>query len=603
MTNSDPQIPPQQERLSALRAELAKQDLDGFIVPRTDEFQGEYIPPSAERLAWLCGFTGSAGLAVILKDTAAIFIDGRYTLQVRTEVPESLYHYQHLSENPATGWVTENMQSGQKLGFDPWLMTPRQVENFTTAAEKAGASLVSIASNPIDAIWHDRPAAPEGAIVAHDIVYSGQNSASKSAEIAELLKSNNQDSAIISKPESIAWLLNVRGNDLEHSPLPLSLAIIHDDGQIEWFVSPAKISNSLTQHLEKSISILAPDQVGNTLDKMGKAQSKVRLHGDSTPYWVVDKLKTAGAKIQLGNDPCELPKAIKNASELAGTRAAHHRDGVAIARFLCWFDSVSSQPGLSEMEVGDKLAALRAEGDIFKSLSFDTISGSGPNGAIVHYRVDEQSNRVLDQNSLILVDSGGQYLDGTTDITRTIPIGTPSDEMRDNFTRVLQGHIALARAKFPFGTTGSQLDPFARQALWRAGLDYDHGTGHGVGSFLNVHEGPHRISKSPSTVPLQAGMIVSNEPGYYKTGAYGIRIENLIAVHEFEPASEGRKALLGFETLTKAPIDLRLVNASMMESFELEWLNNYHSGVFNQLKDDLDAQTVEWLKVATRRIS
>ena len=592
-----------EKRLSALRKELAAREIDGFIVPRTDEYQGEYIPPSAERLAWLTGFTGSAGMAVILEDSAAIFVDGRYTIQVRSEVPEKHYNYCHLISDPAQDWAAENLTKNQKLGFDPWLMTPRQVDNFTKAVSKTGAQLVSLNDNPIDAIWEDRPSAPVGQIVPHDLSYTGRTSTDKSEEIAKILRHEQQDSAIIVKPESIAWLLNVRGSDLDHSPLPLSFAIVHSDARIDWFVNSAKISNSLIDSLDDTVTTNDQEALGKSLEALGNARKKVGLNANSTPHWIVTTLKNSGAEVIYGDDPCELPKSRKTTVELDGTRAAHHRDGVAMVRFLCWLDKQSSKRDLTELDVVDHLESLRREGDLIKGLSFDTISGSGPNGAIVHYRVTEESNRVLDQDSLILVDSGGQYLDGTTDVTRTIPIGTPSDEMRDNFTRVLQGHIALAMAKFPPGTTGSQLDPFARHALWRVGLDYDHGTGHGVGSYLNVHEGPHRISKAHSTVALEAGMIISNEPGYYKTGSYGIRIENLVAVIERPSQLDKDKMVLEFETLTKAPIDLRLVNADMMEEFEIDWLNDYHARIYKDLKDELDTETSKWLENATRSLN
>jgi Xaa-Pro aminopeptidase len=594
---------PQAERLDALRIELKARGLDGFIVPRTDEYQGEYIPPSAERLAWLTGFTGSAGMAVILSDKAAVFVDGRYTLQVRTEVPDGLYDYLHLISNPTTDWVTSEIGSNKKLGYDPWLMTPRQVERFTKALGETGCALVSVESNPIDAIWSDQPDPPTGVIVPHELQFSGRESTDKCKEIASQLEENGLNCAIISKPESVAWLLNIRGSDLDHTPLPLSFAIAHSNPSIEWFVNPSKISPDLMKHLSNTVSVSAQESLENSLEALGQNSQKVCLNADSTPYWIVNKLKKSGAQVVYSNDPCELPKAKKNEQELNGMRTAHHRDGVAMARFLCWLDKEVPKQKLSELDIVNHLEALRSEGENFKGLSFDTISGSGPNGAIVHYRVTEDTNRKLDQNSLLLVDSGGQYLDGTTDITRTIAIGKPSDEMRDNFTRVLQGHIALAMARFPKGTTGSQLDPFARQALWQAGLDYDHGTGHGVGSYLNVHEGPQRISKAASTVALEPGMIISNEPGYYKTDAYGIRIENLVAVREHSFENDEDLVSLEFETLTKAPIDLRLINAAMLKEFEMDWLNKYHASVFSDLHTELDEETSTWLKAATQPIT
>ncbi len=592
----------QQDRLSNLRKELTDLGVDGFIVPRTDRYQGEYIPPDAERLAWLTGFTGSAGLAIILKQTAAIFVDGRYTLQVRSEVPESLYTFLHLIDDRPADWVGTQLLEGQKLAYDPWLMTPKQIEAFEKTVREAGGELVSLDQNPIDAIWGDRPAAPQGAIVAHPLCYSGRSSLDKCSEIAALLGDNQQHSAVLIKPETIAWLLNVRGDDLDHSPLPLSLAIIHDTGKVEWFVDEAKLSTTLRDHLDDSVTVAQPEALAASLDVLSKNTRTVRLSATDTPFWIANTLKTGGAQVIYDSDPCELPRARKNQQELSGARDAHHRDGIALTRFLCWLDVETAHRDITEMEAADHLADLRREGDLFKSLSFDTIVGSGPNGAIVHYRVNERSNQILVRNSLFLVDSGAQYLDGTTDVTRTISIGQPDDEMRDNFTRVLQGHIALTMARFPEGTTGSQLDPFARQALWRVGLDYDHGTGHGVGSYLNVHEGPQRISKSHSTIALEPGMIISNEPGFYKSGHYGIRMENLVAVCNIDFPNPSNASVLGFETLTRAPIDLALVNPAMMTDVELGWLNDYHTTVYHDLRHELDDETAKWLKTETQAV-
>jgi Xaa-Pro aminopeptidase len=591
-----------QDRLSNLRQELNSRGVDGFIVPRTDQYQGEYIPPDAERLAWLSGFTGSAGLAIVLNETAAIFVDGRYTLQLETEVSESLYTFLHLIDDPAPDWVASQLRTGQKLAYDPWLMTPRQIEAFEKSVQQAGGELVSLQDNPIDAIWHDRPPPPRGQIVAHPLCYNGRSSQDKCTEIAETLREGQHHCAVIAKPESIAWLLNVRGADLDHSPLPLSLAIIHDTGKVDWFVEPEKISPEMHDHLDDSVTISGPDTLEEILDGLCKNAKTVRLTATGTAVWISHRLISGGAQVVYDSDPCELPRARKNQQEISGARNAHLRDGVALTRFLCWLNREIARRDITEMEAADYLADLRREGDLFKSLSFDTIAGSGSNGAIVHYRVNEQSNRTLVRNSLFLVDSGGQYLDGTTDVTRTISIGQPDDEMRDNFTRVLQGHIALAMARFPAGTTGSQLDPLARQFLWRVGLDYDHGTGHGVGSYLNVHEGPQRISKSHSTIALEPGMIISNEPGYYKPGCYGIRMENLVAVRIMEPNNANADTVLGFETLTRAPIDLALINTTMMTNMELGWLNEYHATVYQDLCNQLDPDTARWLKTATQAV-
>ena len=589
-------------RLKALRKELKSRDLDGFIIPRADEHQGEYVPPSADRLSWLTGFTGSAGLAVVLADRAAIFIDGRYTLQVRDEVPENLYSYRHLVSEPATDWIRDELGSGKTIGFDPWLTTPNQVLRYRTAAGKAGGSLVAVSTNPVDAIWFDRPGPPQGRIVPHDQQYAGVPSLDKRRDLAKNLKDSSQNAVVLSAPDSIAWLLNIRGNDLPYAPQPISFAVLHDNSCVDWFVDPEKPAPELAQHLGPDINRHDPDALGGVLDALGKRKATVRLSGDTDPEWIAERLRDAGASIAIGQDPCLLPKAIKNDTELNGMRAAHLRDGGALVKFLAWLDQAAQGGDLTEMEAADCLETCRRQSPEMKGLSFTTIAGAGPNGAIVHYRVTPESNRPLEPGSLFLLDSGGQYLDGTTDVTRTIAIGDPSDEMRENFTRVLRGHIAIATVRFPLGTTGSQLDPFARRPLWDAGLDYDHGTGHGVGSYLNVHEGPHRISKVANSQALMPGMIVSNEPGYYKTGAYGIRIENLVAVIKVETQGTDRNHTLGFETLTQAPVDRRLVVPELMESHEIAWLNDYHAQVRAKLLPGADPETATWLKAATSPI-
>ncbi len=604
--NSEPDAPSFSQiahRLKALRKELKSRGLDGFIVPRADEHQGEYVPPSADRLSWLTGFTGSAGLAVILADQAAIFIDGRYTLQVRDEVPENLFAYRHLISEPATDWIRDNLGEGKIIGFDPWLTTPNQVRRYQLAAEQAGGSLAATTSNPVDAVWADRPGPPQGRIVPHDLEYAGKSSLDKRHDIATILTDAGQDAVVLSAPDSIAWLLNVRGEDLPYAPQPLSFAVLHSDGSVDWFVDPEKPTAELAQHLGPDVSRHDPEDLGDILDALGRHKALVRLSGDADPEWVAERLRTAGASIATGQDPCLLPKAIKNDTELDGMRNAHKRDGNALVKFLAWLDQAAEGGNLTEMEAADYLESCRRQSPKLKGLSFTTIAGAGPNGAIVHYRVTPESNRPLEPGSLFLLDSGGQYPDGTTDVTRTIAIGTPSDEMRENFTRVLRGHIAIATARFPVGTTGSQLDPFARRPLWDAGLDYDHGTGHGVGSYLNVHEGPHRISKTANSIPLAPGMIISNEPGYYKTGAYGIRIENLVAVVVADTQGAGDNPTLGFETLTQAPIDRRLVVTELMESQEVAWLNGYHAWVRANLLPGMNSETAAWLKAATSPIS
>ena len=590
------------DRLAALRGELERRGLDGLIVPHADEHQGEYMPARAKRLSWLTGFTGSAGLAVILKDTSAVFVDGRYTLQVRDQVEEGLYIIRHLTEEPAGEWIAETLPEGARLGYDPWLHTKRDVEHWRRACEKAGGTLVACNDNPIDIVWTNQPPPPVAPVVPHEIAFTGRTSADKRRDLAQTLAKGSLDAVVLTASESIAWLLNIRGGDVPRTPLPLSFAIVGADGGVDLFIDPRKLAPGLVKHLGDDVRPAPRDAFGPALDQLGQAGKAVGLDPDTSPSWAIDRARQAGAHIVHGDDPCLLPKARKNPVELNGTRAAHRRDGAALVRFLAWLDGEAPAGQLTEIEAAKKLESLRRENDHFRGLSFDTISGAGPNGAIVHYRVDLKTNRRLEPGGLYLVDSGGQYLDGTTDVTRTIPIGAPSDEMRRRFTLVLKGHIALAAAHFPRGTTGSQLDTLARRHLWAAGLDYDHGTGHGVGSYLGVHEGPHRISKAPNRVPLDVGMIVSNEPGYYKTGEYGIRIENLITVIAATAPDGADKDMLGFEALTHAPIDLRLVEATMLTADEINWLDGYHGAVRDLLLPLIDTDTARWLTQATRLV-
>ena len=596
------------ERLAALRDELARRGLDGFLVPHADEHQGEYLPAHAERLAWLTGFTGSAGTAIVLAERAAIFVDGRYTLQVANQVEAELYEMLHLVEQPPNKWLEQALESGQKLGYDPWLHTEDQLLRLKATVERVGAEAVLCADNPLDAVWRDRPLPPLAEVVVHPPDFAGKASEDKRAEVAKALGEKAVEAAVLTQPDSIAWLLNLRGGDVPRTPLPLSFAILHDDGSVEWFVDPRKRSAGLEQHLGNAVSSADPEALGPALDALGVAGKKVLADPGSAAAWVFERLRASGAKVVKGADPCQLPKARKNEVELEGTRQAHRRDGAALSGFLAWLAREApvrageGDNAVSEMEAVERLEGFRRSQDHYRDLSFDTISGSGPNGAIIHYRVTPESDRTLGVGELYLVDSGAQYLDGTTDVTRTIAIGEPSAEMRENFTRVLKGHIAIATARFPKGTTGSQLDSLARLPLWQAGLDYDHGTGHGVGSYLGVHEGPQRVSKLPNRVPLEPGMIVSNEPGYYKAGAYGIRIENLVTVVESPPA-EGRqeeKTMYGFETLTLAPIDLALVEPGLLSADEIAWLDAYHARVREALAPLVDAETAAWLEEATR---
>ena len=591
------------ERLAALRGELARRGVDGFLVPRGDEHQGEYVPAAAERLAWLTGFKGSAGFACVLLEEAAIFVDGRYTLQVTQEIDTALFTPRHVTDEPLAPWLEARLKPGQRLAYDPWLHTEEQVRRLEKTVTALGASLAALDGNPIDAVWADRPAPPKAKIRPHDLALAGRSSAEKREALGAQLAKAGVAAAVITLPDSVAWLLNVRGGDVVHSPLPLSFALLYADGGVSWFVDPDKLTPEVTAGLGNAVSIEPPARLADGLDRLGKAGAKVMADPATAARWAFDRLRAAGAEVVNGADPCLLPKACKNTAELDGMRRAHRRDGAALSRFLHWLDSEatarSGNGALTEMEAAERLYAFREATGELRDLSFDTIAGAGPNGAIVHYRVSEASNRALGTGELFLLDSGGQYPDGTTDVTRTIAIGTPGAEMRRRFTLVLKGHIALARARFPKGTTGSQLDTVARYALWQEGLDYDHGTGHGVGSYLNVHEGPQRISKLPNSVALQPGMIVSNEPGYYKTGAYGIRIENLVAVTESPKAPGEEREMLAFETLTLTPIDRRLIDRGLLNPEEADWLDAYHLRVREVIAPQLDGAARDWLEAAT----
>src|SRR5882724_2522031 len=557
------QSPAPPQRLAELRAELRARGLDGFVVPRADEHQGEYVARHSQRLAWLTGFTGSAGLAIVLVDKAAIFIDGRYTLAVRAQVDVTAFVPHQIPEQSPETWIAENLPKGGKLGFDPWLQTIDGHERFARACQRAGGEFVPVDSNPVDAVWPDRPPAPLAPVLPHPDEFAGESSAAKRTRIAGAVKAKGADVALITAPDSIAWLLNVRGGDVPRTPFALGFALLHGDGHVDLFMDRRKVPDRTLAWLGNAVTLAPPDELGAALDMLGKVGKRVLIETATAPVWAATRLQAAGVALVRDADPVALPKACKNAVELEGIRRAHRRDGAAVSGFLGWLSRESRGGKLREIEASDRLQALRQQTGKLRDLSFDTISGAGPNGAIVHYRASEASQRTLEPGSLYLVDSGGQYRDGTTDITRTVAIGTPSPEMRDRFTRVLKGHIALAMARFPAGTTGSQVDALARYALWQAGLDYDHGTGHGVGAYLAVHEGPQRISKAANTFALQPGMIVSNEPGYYKAGAYGIRIENLLAVREAMIEGADR-AYLEFETLTLAPIDLNAVEPGLL---------------------------------------
>ncbi len=587
-------------RLSALREQLKRDRLDGFVVPLTDEHMSEYVGTYAQRLAWLTGFQGSAGAAAVLPEEAAIFTDGRYTLQVREQVDGRHWSCQSVPETSVAAWLREHAQDGARIGYDPWLHTRDWVKKARQALEEKGAELVAVNTNPVDAVWADRPAPSKARLIVHPDKLAGKSSAAKRQEMADWLKEQRADSAVLSALDSIAWTFNVRGPDVEHTPVALSFALVHDDGTADLFVAPEKIGDEVRQHLGNGVRVHDRAAFEPFLRDLGG--KRVVADPERAVAAIFAALEEAGAKAVRKRDPAVLPKAIKNQTEIAGHRAAQARDGAALVRFLHWLSAEAPKGGLDELRASDRLLEFRKAGGDLRDTSFDTISGAGPNGAIVHYRASEATNRPIETGSLYLVGSGGQYPDGTTDVTRTVANGAPGAEMRGRFTRVLKGHVAVARAIFPDGTRGSQLDSFARRFLWDAGLDYAHGTGHGVGSFLAVHEGPQPISPAGSSQPggdgpLRAGMILSNEPGYYKTGAYGIRIGNLVLVVPVEVEGSEKKCL-GFETLTFAPIDRNLIDIAMLSEAERSWVDDYHADVLRIVGPQLEDEAKAWLEAA-----
>lgn len=585
-----------QRNVPKLRAALKAANLDGFLIPHEDEYQNEYLPDCFERLMWATGFSGSAGAGIVMEKAAAIFVDGRYSLQVQAQVDPTLFSYQRLEEEGMAEWLRSHVQPGQLLGYDPKLHSPRGLAVLEKAVRAAGGTLTPVEQNPIDQAWTDRPPLPLTPVTIFPSDVAGRLHDEKRSQIAENIKALGADVCLLTAPTSIAWLLNIRGSDVMCTPLSLATALIDAEGHVDLFIRPEKISDEVRQHLGNQVSLHNEDAIEPALQALKGRQ--VLVDPSVSSAWHFTKLSEGGATILKGDDPVALPKACKNSAEIAGTTEAHKRDGAALVHFLHWLDTKAQSGSVDEIEAAQTLEGFRHQTGVLKDLSFETISGAAANGAIVHYRASEATTKRLETGSLFLVDSGGQYLDGTTDVTRTVPIGTPTAEMCERFTLVLKGHIALATVQFPVGTTGSNLDCLARAPLWSRGLDYDHGTGHGVGVFLGVHEGPQRISKAPNTVALRPGMIVSNEPGYYKTGAYGIRIENLQYVTEPTAIKDGERKMMGFTTLTLAPIHKTLIDLDILSRDEIDYINAYHQTVWTVIGPRVSGDVKDWLKQA-----
>jgi Xaa-Pro aminopeptidase len=581
--------------LKSLRAALAKQKLDGFLVPRQDEFQGEYVAPYAERLKWLTGFAGSWGVAIVLAKKAAIFVDGRYTSQVREQVDVKAFVPQHLIDAPPTTWIKANLKKGQTLGFDPWLTTLADAKRFAAACEVVGAKFVAVARNPIDEVWADQPERPVASLDLQPERFAGKSAKQKLAELGKSLAAQGADAVFLAEPSSVSWLFNIRGNAVPYTPVALAYALVPAKGKATIFMDEAQVPKDVKAALKSQVEFASPSTIAKALKALAAKKKAVLVDAGSAPQQVALLLK--GAKLIEGQDPCTMPKVQKNEVERQGARAAQLRDGAALTRFLHWISVEGPKGGLDEAKAADKLFEFRKATGKLEDLSFSSISASGPNAAIPHYHLDPAHCLPIRSGEIYLIDSGGQYRDGTTDVTRTVMIGQPTAEMKDRFTRVLKGMIAISQVRFPEGTTGAHIDALARACLWAAGLDFDHGTGHGVGSYLSVHEGPARISKA-SHVVLKPGMLLSNEPGYYKPGAFGIRIENLLFVREAEAIQGGERKMMGFETITLAPIDRNLIDVGLLTRDELKWLDAYHARVLAEVGMLLDGPALEWLKQA-----
>ena len=588
-------------RLEALRGQLKQDGLDAFVVPICDEYMSEYVGDYAQRLGWLTGFGGSAGSAVVMADKAAIFIDGRYTIQVRDQVDGSLYEYVGTAQTSVMHWLKANVSEGQKIGYDSWLHTRDWVKAAAAAVQTEGAKMAAVTSNPIDAVWEDQPEPSLAKLDVQPDEFAGKSAAAKRQDIAEWLGERKLDATIVTALDSIAWTLNVRGADIDNTPVALSYAIVHSDATADYFVDSRKMTDEVQQHLGNSVRVHERNSFAPALANLnGK---NVAVDPERAVAGIFDILDAKGASISILRDPTVLAKAIKNDVEAEGSRQAHIRDGAALTKFLHWFSIAAPAGGQDELSAAAKLKEFRQQSDKLMDLSFRTISGAGSNGALCHYSVNEETNKPIEQGTLYLVDSGGQYRDGTTDVTRTMAVGNPTEEMRLRYTQVLQGHIALDSVVFPGGTSGGQLDILARQFLWAAGVDYAHGTGHGVGSYLAVHEGPQRIaSAGGSGEPLVPGMICSNEPGYYKTDEFGIRIENLVIVEKRE-VEGAEQQMFGFETLTFAPLDQTLIRVDMLSQSERAWVDAYHEKVRALIGPQLEGDALDWMIAATETLN
>jgi len=594
---SDPSLGP--VRLALLRQAMAARALDGYIVPRADEHQGEYVPASAERLRWLTGFTGSAGSCVVLAKRAALFVDGRYTMQAAEQSDPASFEIVQIPNTKLSAWLADTAAKGAQIGYDPRLFTPNWIEGTEAALSTSGVQLKAVAENLIDVVWTDRPAPPQGPVTLHGLEFAGVPAHHKIAELQATLAKAGDDAIVLTLPDSIAWLFNIRGSDLRYTPFALSFAVVPASGRLTWFIDGHKLDEAVRAEIDAVAEVRTPEDLVGGLQALGAAKAKVRLDPTTASKWFADTLAAAGATVRRHPDPCQLAKAKKNAVELDGARAAHKRDALAVCRLLAWLSAEGLSGALDEIAVTTKLEGFRRDTGLLKDLSFDTISAAGPHAALPHYRVNTRSNLRLAPNSVFLIDSGGQYQDGTTDITRTVAIGDAGTEARQRFTLVLKGMIAVSLARFPTGTRGCDLDPLARRALWAAGLDFDHGTGHGIGSYLSVHEGPQSLSRAGMAV-LEPGMIISNEPGYYKPGHYGIRIENLVVVTEATQIPSGERPMHGFETITFAPIDRNMIEAGLLTATERDWLNAYHARVRTEVAPNLPAaEDRAWLERAT----